>query len=280
MASKENSAANKEKAKTHQTTSVRGSVKDRLGSRVQGNRVEPAGSIRRKLFHDSHHTPNQASQADENHSRALEVREKIRGEDSRDQKEFILQKKMQQNKDAMMALRLQQEELEQQMAKAAGEQEATSKRRGHWSRSRSPRRGEVGRERSRHRSRSRDGRSRRTSRSVERAPAHQGRSGQRRRDASSEYRRDRHISSPRKEEIDPLARRIAELEKLLSAKNSMETYSAASGSPFSSEINQETVDPKKKMPPMETYDGMGDPYDHSDGYDRLMTYYGHSDAAK
>lgn len=185
---------------------------------------------------------------------------------------------MQENKDTMMTLRLQQEELELQMAHVVGEQEASSKRRRHRSRSRSPRRGEADRERSRHRSRSRDGRSRRRSHSAERRFEHPGRSGLRRRDASPEYGRDRHISSPRKEETDPLARRVAELEKLLLAKNSTGVPSAGLGSPFSPEINQETADPKKKMPPMETYDGMGDPYDHSDGYDRLMTYYGHSDA--
>lgn len=51
-------------------------------------------------------------------------------------------------------------------------------------------------------------------------------------------------------------------------------------SPFTPEIDRARADPSKKMPLMESYDGSGDPYDHTDGYNRLMNYYGHSDAAK
>lgn len=132
-------------------------MKDCLGSKISEVQEIPTPDLRRRLFHGSQHTPLQASQADENHSRALARQE--RGDGSRDQREVILKRKIEQNKDAMLALWLQQEELEAQMARMIGEQEACSKRRRRPSRSRSPRRDEARNERTRPRSRSREGRS-------------------------------------------------------------------------------------------------------------------------
>lgn len=45
-------------------------------------------------------------------------------------------------------------------------------------------------------------------------------------------------------------------------------------------IDKVRVDLSKKMPPLETYDGPSDPYDHTHTFDCLMCYYGHSDAAR
>lgn len=81
MASKDNIAVS-ERAKiqqSHQTTQVRGSVKDRLGSKVLEVEEIPVHDLRRKLFHSCQHTPQQASQADERHSRALVREDKREG---------------------------------------------------------------------------------------------------------------------------------------------------------------------------------------------------------
>lgn len=51
-------------------------------------------------------------------------------------------------------------------------------------------------------------------------------------------------------------------------------------SPFTPEIDRAWANPKKKIPPLETSDGTGDPYDHIHAYDLLMRYYEHFDAAK
>lgn len=49
---------------------------------------------------------------------------------------------------------------------------------------------------------------------------------------------------------------------------------------FTLVIDEVQVDPTKKVPPLDTYDGMGDPYEHTHTYEQLMCYYSHSDAAR
>lgn len=51
-------------------------------------------------------------------------------------------------------------------------------------------------------------------------------------------------------------------------------------SPFTPAIYEVQADPTRKMPPLKTYDGTGDPYDHTHTYECLMLYYGHFDAAR
>lgn len=49
---------------------------------------------------------------------------------------------------------------------------------------------------------------------------------------------------------------------------------------FTLTIDEVQVDTTKQVPLLEKYDGMGDPYVHTQTYEHLMRYYGHSDAAR
>lgn len=49
---------------------------------------------------------------------------------------------------------------------------------------------------------------------------------------------------------------------------------------FTPEIDRVWADLTKTMPPLKTYDGAGDPYDHTHTYECLMRYYEHSDASR
>lgn len=104
--------------------------------------------------------------------------------------------------------------------------------------------------------------------------------GRRRETSPDQRNRGSRKTHSQRSKTEELARRLAELEQKLASSNSVEGTSVNSSSPFSPEIDRERADPNKKAPHMESYDGSGDPYEHSQAYDRLMCYYDYSDAAK
>lgn len=89
---------------------------------------------------------------------------------------------------------------------------------------------------------------------------------------SPEHGRDWHRLSPSKEKLDPLAQKVAELEQKLAAVTQVKELHP--------EIDRVRADTSTMMPSMESYNGIGDPYDHTHVYDRLMHYYDHSDVTK
>lgn len=190
----------------------RGSVKDRLGpSNHISDRLGPHNHsvgpwkakttpIRRQLFSAIQKTIVPYTHAEDQNSER----------DDRDKREVILAKKMKENKDAMEAMRLQQKELDAQMAALLGAEEVSSShnRRREASpgnRSRTHHSDSSRRETSRCRSRSREGGS--------------DGSGHKKWIDSLENERDMRKSSLKKDESEALARKVAELEKKLEAAN-------------------------------------------------------------
>lgn len=96
----------------------------------------------------------------------------------------------------------------------------------------------------------------------------------------------RKMGSPEKEVFSQpegvkfLVKELKELRKQLVEVQQVKDTSGKKASLFSSDILKEKADPSKKLPHMESYDGSGDPYDHSQAFDRLMDYYDFTDAAK
>lgn len=82
------------------------------------------------------------------------------------------------------------------------------------------------------------------------------------------------------EGVEFLVKELKELRKQLAEVQQVKDTPGRKASPFSSDILKKKVDPTKKLPYMESYDGSGDPYDHSQAFERLMDYYDFTDAAK
>lgn len=215
-----------------------------------------------------------------------------------------MEKKLQQNRDATEALRLQQEELDAELALLLERKEdgASSHSRrqerspGNQSRTFRPddsqrivsKRQSRLLKRSRHRSRSQE-RSRHISRSQERS-RHRSHSTEiiskdrferRRRETSLDQKNKGSRKTPsQRSKTEELARRLAEVEQKLTSSNPVEGTSVNSSSLFFPKIDREQDDPNKKAPHIEGYDGLGDPYEHIQAYDQLMHYYNYSDVAK
>lgn len=81
--------------------------------------------------------------------------------------------------------------------------------------------------------------------------------------ASLKYIRDRHRECPSKEIPDPSMQKLVELERKISAVTQENELPIDPKSPFMPKIDRVRADLTKKMPPLETYDGTGDPYDHT-----------------
>lgn len=60
--------------------------------------------------------------------------------------------------------------------------------------------------------------------------------------------------------------KLTKLEQKIVAVTQVNELSADPKSPFTPEIDQIRADLTKKMPPIETYDNTGDPYDHTHIY--------------
>lgn len=82
------------------------------------------------------------------------------------------------------------------------------------------------------------------------------------------------------EGVDFLVKELKELRRQLAEVQQVKDTPGKKVSPFSSDILKEKADTTKKLSHMESYDGSGDPYDHSQAFDQLMDYYDFIDAAK
>lgn len=92
--------------------------------------------------------------------------------------------------------------------------------------------------------------------------------------------RDRRRPSPPQNKSHPLAQKVVELEQKLAAVTQAKELPVDLTLPFTPKIDRVQGIKYKKMPPMESYNGTGDPYDHTHAYDHLMRYYNHPNAAK
>lgn len=86
--------------------------------------------------------------------------------------------------------------------------------------------------------------------------------------------------SSQPEGVEFLVKKVKKLRKQLVEVKQVKDHLGRKASPFSPEILKEKADPTMKFPHIESYDGSGDPYDHSQAIDRLMDYYDFTDAAK